>query len=53
MDQSERRFYEYNYALLELEQNLEEEYGYLGLDFRERNVEGVKEMEVCGYPARK
>ena len=39
--------------MLELENNLEEDYGYLGLDFRERNVEGVEEIEVCGYAEMK
>ena len=39
--------------MLELEHNLEEEFGYLGIDMAEDNVEDLEKIEVCGYPASK
>ena len=41
----------YDYGVLELEANLEETYGYFGIDMMEENVI-TEEIEVCGYPER-
>ena len=40
----------YDIGLLELEKDLLEEYGYLGIDSKEENVKEGEEVEICGYP---
>ena len=44
---------QYEFCLMELEEDLEEKYGYMAIDFREENVKDVEEIEVCGYPGDK
>ena len=39
--------------MLELKHSLEEEYGYLGIDMSDRNIDDEEEVEICGYPADK
>ena len=41
---------EYDIGVVELKEELEEDYGYLGIDAMSSNAKGVKEIEVCGYP---
>ena len=41
---------EYDIGVVELKEELEEDYGYLGIDASPSNATGVKEIEVCGYP---
>ena len=38
---------------MELEEKLEEKYGYLGIDTRQDNVESAEKIEICGYPGDK
>ena len=52
-EEEEKPTTKYDLAILQLEQNLEKEYGYLGIDVRKNNMEGVKEVEICGYPGDK
>ena len=40
----------YDIGLLELEKDLLEEYGYLGIDSSEENIKKGEEVEICGYP---
>ena len=40
----------FDYAILELENDLSESYGYIGIDMGLRNANNSKEIEVCGYP---
>ena len=47
------KYYEQDLAVLELENSLEEKYGYMGIDMGEENMENLEEMEVFGYPAGK
>ena len=49
----EKEASEYDIGVLELEEELAEEYGYLGIDSRENNIKGVNEIEICGYPGDK
>ena len=44
---------EYDIGVVELEEDLSGRYGYLGIDASEENLEGVDEVEVCGYPSDK
>ena len=43
----------YDYAVMELEADLGEKYGWVGIDTRWWNTERVEEVEVCGYPGDK
>ena len=43
----------YDFGIVELEEEMEEIYGYLGIDTRSENAEGVEKIEVCGYPEEK
>ena len=43
----------YDYSVIEIEEDLEAKYGYLGIDMREENTEKVQNIEVCGYPGDK
>ena len=43
----------FDFGILELENDLEEEYGYLGIDMSEDNAEDVESMKICGYPGDK
>ena len=45
--------HKYDIDVIELEQELDEMFGYLGIDTRKENAEGVEKVEVCGYPADK
>ena len=38
---------------MELKNDLQEEYGYLGIDTSKENVKGVEEIELFGYPSKK
>ena len=40
----------FDFAVLELEKSLEENYGYLGIDSSLQNMNGADFIEVCGYP---
>ena len=44
---------EFDFGVLELEEDLEETNGYLGIDARLNNADGVDDIEVCGYPGDK
>ena len=41
----------YDYGVLELDANVEEDYGYFGIDMEDENV-NTEEIEVCGYPEK-
>ena len=43
----------HDFGIVELEEELDKMYGYLGIDTRSANTEGEKEIEVCGYPKEK
>ena len=43
----------YDFGVLELEEDLAEEYGFLGIDTRKENIDLENDIEVCGYPAGK
>ena len=40
----------YDFAILELGRDLSGEYGFLGIDSDEENIEKEEEIEICGYP---
>ena len=39
--------------MLVLEKDLGDEHGWIGIDINHWNVEGVKQIEVVGYPGDK
>ena len=44
----------YDIGLLELEKDLLEDYGYVGIDTQKDNIKsGEEEIEICGYPRYK
>ena len=43
----------YDYGVLELGEDLDRDYGYLGIDARQENIEIKKEIEIYGYPGSK
>ena len=43
----------YDIGVLELEENISEEYGYFGIDASEKNAEEMMKAETCGYPGNK
>ena len=43
----------YDIGVLELEEDISEEYGYLGIDASKKNVEKMMKAETCGYPGDK
>ena len=44
---------EYDFGVMELEDELDEIYGYLGIDTSSSYVEGVENVEIYGYPGNK
>ena len=43
----------HDFGVLELEEDLEETNGYLGIDAQPNNADGVEEIEISGYPGDK
>ena len=39
----------YDFGVLVLEESLSEIHGYLGIDFRKENLNGVEKVRICGY----
>ena len=44
---------QYDFAILELEEDASQAYGYLGLDTGKMNVRDHEDIEICGYPGDK
>ena len=44
---------EYDFAVMELEEDLSKIYGFLGIDTRTINIGRTEEIELCGYPGDK
>ena len=44
---------EFDVGIIELKEELEEDYGYLGIDATKHHLRSVSKVEVCGYPIDK
>ena len=44
---------EFDFGVLDVAEDLQEVNGYLGIDVGKRNVENIKEVQICGYPGDK
>ena len=44
---------QFDYCVMELEEDLGSRYGWIGIDARKENLKKVEEVEICGYPCDK
>ena len=49
--QSKKEATPYDIGVMELEEDLEEDYGYLGIDARKENLQLKEKIGVYGYPS--
>ena len=52
-EEKDENAWEYDYCILLLEKDLGDEHGWVGIDASYRNIEGVEQIEVVGYPGDK